>query len=263
MRFPDVVNHFFWMDSWCRRWGEGRGKRERRGETRSNLTRLGDVFSSTHQQRDILSCPLCYGSLLWSSAVETSFNFFISSSLWAPLISSDMLQEGNRCPEPYKGLVPFFLIWQLIDQSISICLNRIDVCGVPLAGRGVWAELVFARITIACYSREFIVVMTEPLQTESNQNVVTMIKIKGLKWWTGGEILCICGSVKEGKPSHKLLLLDCKVWSLSSKIDLCRCGLLCGWVGDFLSNKFLLRKAVHLYLTIAYANGESPKFSKT
>lgn len=55
------------------------------------------------------------------------------------------------------------------------------MCGVPLAGRGVWAELVFARITIACYSREFIAVMTEPLQTESNQNVVTMIKIKDLK----------------------------------------------------------------------------------
>lgn len=52
---------------------------------------------------------------------------------------------------------------------------------VPLAGRGVWAELVFACITIACYFRVFIVVMTEPSQTESTQKVVMMIKIKDIR----------------------------------------------------------------------------------
>lgn len=41
--------------------------------------------------------------------------------------------------------------------------------------------LVLAHITITCYVRVLIVVMTEPSQSESNQNVVMMIKIKDLK----------------------------------------------------------------------------------
>lgn len=140
--------------------------------------------------------PCCEMALL---RLPSTFFFFISSSFWALLISSSMLQEWNLCPEPYKGHVLFFVIGELIDQLMSNCLNRIDVCGVPLAGRGVWAELVFAHITIACYFRVFIVVMTGPLWTESNQNVVMMIKIKDPKWWTGGKIFCICGSRKEAK----------------------------------------------------------------
>lgn len=184
--------------------------------------------------------------MLWLPAVSPCWdflNFFFSifSSLWVLIISSNTLQDWNLRPEPYKGQVLFFLIWELIDQSISNSLSRIDMCAVPLAGSGVWAEVVFAHITIVHYFRVFTVVMTEPSQTESDQKILMMIKITDLKWWTGGKIFCIRGNAEETKTSHKLLLLDCKVWSLSSKIDLCHCGLLCGWLGFFYQINFLAK----------------------
>lgn len=80
IHFADVVNHF-WTVSQFKGWGEGGGKRERRGETRSDLVRLGDVFSGTHRQQDIPSCPLCYmasSCLPCRSAAETSSTFFFS-----------------------------------------------------------------------------------------------------------------------------------------------------------------------------------------
>lgn len=111
IRFADVVNHFFWMVSQFRGWGEGGGKRERRGETRSDLVRLGDVFSGTHRQQDIPSCPLCYmasSCLPCCSAAETSSTFFFPPSLWALLISSNVLPSVKPVSWTLKGQFPFF-----------------------------------------------------------------------------------------------------------------------------------------------------------
>lgn len=73
MYFPDVVNHFFLTVSRCRGWREERGKRGE--EARSDLTRLGDVFSTTRWQQDIPSHPLCStaSSCLLCSSTEWDF----------------------------------------------------------------------------------------------------------------------------------------------------------------------------------------------
>lgn len=110
VHFPDVANHSFGMVSQCRGWGEGRGKRRRRGETRSDLTRLRDAFSirARHTQLSLM----LYGL-----------------SLWALLISINILQGWNLYPKPYKGKHPIFPChWKLICQSVSNCVNRIDAC---------------------------------------------------------------------------------------------------------------------------------------
>lgn len=105
----------------------GGGKREKR-KTRRDKIRSYKARGCV--QQDVPTRPLCCTAsscLLCGSAAETSSPFFFSLSLWALLISSNVLQVWNL--HPTKAKIPLFPLWKLICRSISNCLSRTDVCG--------------------------------------------------------------------------------------------------------------------------------------
>lgn len=147
MAIPDVVNHFFQMASQCRSWREGRRKRERRGETRYDLVRLGDVFSSIQWQQDMSVhsfCSMVSSCLLCSSAAETSSTLFFPFHLWALLLSSSICCEMCILDLKKDQYLLFFLLQKLICQSIRTVWIGLKCAMVFWTGWGIWVELVLA-----------------------------------------------------------------------------------------------------------------------